>query len=60
VAESIGCIESWRVQYTGVGRPRGGGAYEETLGRQLLVPWPLRQPLWTRPNTHAGGGPTAL
>jgi hypothetical protein len=42
-------IESWRVQYIGVGRPRGGDA---------LVPSPLRQPLWAEPNTHAGGGPT--
>jgi hypothetical protein len=41
----IGCIESGRVQYIGVGRPRGGGAQGETLGRQPLLPWLLREPL---------------
>jgi hypothetical protein len=58
VVERVGCIESWRVQYIGVGRPSGGGTQGETLGRQPLVPWLLRQPLWARLNTHAGDGPT--
>jgi hypothetical protein len=41
----------WETQ--GVTAPRG-----ETLGRQPLVPWPPRQPLWVGPNIHVGGGPT--
>jgi hypothetical protein len=41
----IDCIESWRVQYIGVRRPRGGGALGETLGWRPLVPWPSRQAL---------------
>jgi hypothetical protein len=35
-----------------------GGAQGETLGRQPLVPLPLRQSIWAGPNTHVGGGPT--
>jgi hypothetical protein len=38
---------------------QGWQLLEETLGRQPLVPWLSRQPLWAGPNTHAGDGPTA-
>jgi hypothetical protein len=42
----------------GLGDPGGDGIQGETLERQPLVPWLLRQPLWAEPNTYAGGGPT--
>jgi hypothetical protein len=34
----------------GLGNSGGGGAQGETLGRQPLVAWLLRQPLWAGPN----------
>jgi hypothetical protein len=55
------CTESWRVQYIGVVAAPGALVPKTAPGVLALktVPRPLRQSLWTGPNTHAGGGPTA-
>jgi hypothetical protein len=53
------CIKSWRVQYIGVGRPRGWRLLGGNPRAAALVTWLPRQPLWAGSNTHAGGGPTA-
>jgi hypothetical protein len=58
--ERVGCIESWRVQYIGVGRPRGWrhpGGNPKATAPSALAP---QTALWAGPNTHVGGGPTPL